>query len=525
MLPKQKMKIYNTLTRQEEELKSEEDKLVRVYSCGPTVYDFAHIGNLRKFVFDDLLVRTLKFLGNETKWVMNITDVGHLTGDRDMGEDKMLVGAEREHKSAFEIAKHYEKVFFEDLKKLNVEKPDVTPRATEHIQEQIDLVKKLEEKGFTYKTSDGIYFDTSKLSDYGKLAGLDVEGLKEGARVEVNDEKKNPTDFALWKLSVPKGDHPEPAEGSNSVIASEAKQSHRQMEWPSPWGTGFPGWHLECSAMSIKYLGQPFEIHTGGIDLIPTHHTNEIAQSEAAYNKPLSKYWMHSEFVLQDGHKMAKSAGHFIRLQDIIDRGFDPLDFRYLCLSAHYRSKLNFTWESLEGAREARQKLRDFALSQTPPRWGNTSSEVGRNGGEDFQFFTKSLENFSDYLSDDLNTPEAFASVFQTINEANKTLSHLRGVEDSSEVSVSEGRFIAAAKEFISIIDQVLALNLSIELETEGGIKFEKGTPREVIELAKSRQKARAEKDFTKADELRDKIEKSGYSVEDLQDVSLLKKS
>ena len=322
-----------------------DDNLIRIYTCGLTVYDFAHIGNLRKYIFDDLLKRTLEAVGFKVKHVMNITDVGHLTSDADLGEDKIEKGAKREHKSAWEIAKFYEKKFIEDLKQLNVELPDVICRATEHIDDQIALIKVLEEKGFTYKTADGIYFDSSKLPDYGKLASLDKENLLEGVRVEKNPEKKNPTDFALWKLS-----------------ASQGTQK-RDMEWPSPWGVGFPGWHIECSAMSTKYLGQPFEIHTGGVDHIAVHHTNEIAQSEAAFGKPLAKYWVHSEHLLENGHKMAKSAGHFIRLQDLREKGFNPLDFRYFCLMAHYRTKLNFSWESLGAARSSLGKIRAFARS------------------------------------------------------------------------------------------------------------------------------------------------------------------
>src|SRR3989344_8328068 len=288
------VKLFNTLTRKIEEFQPIEDKQVGMYSCGPTVYDYAHIGNLRAYIFADVLKRALRQAGFITKHIMNITDVGHLTGDRDMGEDKMAVATKREKKSAWEIASFYTDAFLHDISELNILVPDKLPKATDHIKDMIKLIKALEEKGFTYQTSDGVYFDTSKLNDYGKLANLDIEGLKEGARVEANPEKKNLTDFALWKLSESNGD--------------DAKRRH--MEWDSPWGVGFPGWHIECSAMSVKYLGQPFDIHTGGIDHIPVHHTNEIAQTEAATGKPLANYWLHSEFVMVSETRMGKSEGN-----------------------------------------------------------------------------------------------------------------------------------------------------------------------------------------------------------------------
>lgn len=468
------MLIYNTLGRKKEEIKPLGDNLIRIYTCGPTVYDYAHIGNLRKYVFDDLLKRSLEYFGFKIKHVMNITDVGHLTSDADEGEDKIEKGAEREKKTAWEIARVYEAAFLKDLKELNIETPEIICRATEHIKEQIDLILILEEKGFTYKTSDGVYFNTSKLSDYGKLAGLQIENLKEGARVEKNKEKKNPTDFALWKFS-------------SSVIArrslansGQAPQSHRQMEWPSPWGVGFPGWHIECSAMSTKYLGQPFEIHTGGVDLISVHHTNEIAQSEAAYGKPLAKYWVHSEHLLQDGHRMAKSAGHFIRLKDLESRGFSPLDFRYFCLTANYRTKLDFTWNHLEAAKNSYKNIKNF-----------TQNLGGKNIEGEEEFYKKALSDFYLEIGDDLNTARALAILFDTIGEANKR-KYL-------------GR---AAQEFIENIDKVLGLNL-VEIDI---------IPQDVLDFARKREELRLKKDFKQADEVREKIEEMGYRVEDLQD-------
>lgn len=459
------MKIYNTLSRSIEEIKPIEGDTIRMYSCGLTVYDYAHIGNLRKYIFDDILKRALIYFGYKVRHVQNVTDVGHLTSDEDEGEDKIEKGAKREGKSAYDIARFYEKAFVDDLKKINVLLPDDMPRATDNIKEQIELVKTLEEKGFTYKTSDGIYFDTSKLEDYGKLAKLDIENLQEGIRVEKNPEKKNPTDFALWKLSVPLDAHSKQSESNPKNL------SRRQMEWDSPWGVGFPGWHLECSAMATKFLGQPFEIHTGGIDHIPVHHTNEIAQSQAAFDKPLAKYWVHSEHLLEEGHKMAKSAGHFIRLQDLSEKGFSPLDFRFLCLQAHYRSKLDFSWTSLEGARSARKKINDAYNSPT---------------GEGVD-----LKPFDDAIANDLDTPKALAFVFENLKNFNK-----ENFEKMNEI--------------LGILESVNITRVKID-----GIIIEGEVPKDIIELAVERQRARDAKDFVKSDEIRNKIESTGFELND----------
>lgn len=474
------MKIYNTLTRQKEEVKPIEGDVIRIYSCGLTVYDYAHIGNLRKYIFDDLLVRSLKYFGYKVKHVQNVTDVGHLVSDEDEGEDKIEKGSAREGKSALEIARFYEEAFVSDLNKLNIRLPDVMPRATENIQEQIELVKTLEEKGFTYRTSDGIYFDTSKLSDYGKLAKLDIENLQEGSRVEKNPEKKNPTDFALWKLSIPVA-----RVRPSQLCKGRTLAQKRQMEWESPWGVGFPGWHLECSAMSTKFLGQPFEIHTGGVDHIPVHHTNEIAQSEAAYDKPLAKYWVHSEHLLENGRKMAKSAGHFIRLQDLEEKGYSPLDFRYLCLTASYRSKLDFSWESLDSAKTARRRVNDaYNLSLraglgVEPRPNEVRSNLN-------------LDEFEEAIADDLDIPKALAFIFDNLSK------------------LSRANF--------EKIDEVLAILEKIDIKKEEGIITEGYVPREVFQLALERQKAREQKNFAKSDEFREKIIKLGFVIEDTSD-------
>lgn len=452
------------MTRSKEEVEPIEGDVVRIYSCGLTVYDFAHIGNLRKYIFDDILKRTLKFLGYKVKHVMNVTDVGHLTSDQDEGEDKIEKGAKRERKSAYEIARFYEKAFIKDLKSLNIELPDAMPRATEYIKEQIELVKKLEDKGFTYRTSDGIYFDTSKLADYGKLVGLDKQSLMEGVRVSRNKEKKNLSDFALWKLS-------------------SSQEGKREMEWPSPWGVGFPGWHLECSVMSTKFLGQPFEIHTGGVDHIGVHHTNEIAQSEAAEGKPLAKYFVHSEHLLQEGRKMAKSEGHFLRLQDLSDRGFSPLDFRFMCLQAHYRSKLDFSWQSLEASKSARRKINEFY-------WKLSEEEKVEEAEKDL------LLEFEKYIADDLDTPKAIAFIFDVIS----------GVQKGK---VKQG----AAKLFLEKADRIFQI-----LEKKEQI------PEDITKLVLERQKARDKKNFDRADQIRKAIENKGYKLEDVGSGTEVKK-
>lgn len=471
-----RIKIYNTLGRKLEDIEPVSGDEIGMYSCGLTVYDYAHIGNLRKYVFDDLLRRSLIYFDYKVKWVMNVTDVGHLASDADEGEDKIEKGAKREGKDAFEIAKFYEKAFIKDISKLNIKMPDILCRATEHIDDQVKLIQALEEKGFTYKTSDGVYFDTSKLKDYGKLAGLDIENLREGIRVEKNPEKKNPTDFALWKFS-PQGEK-------------------RQMEWGSPWGVGFPGWHIECSAMSVKYLGQPFAIHTGGVDHIPIHHTNEIAQSEAAFGKPLAKYFVHSEHLLEEGRKMAKSDGHFIRLKDVKERGFDPLDLRFFYLRAHYRTKIDFSWDNLEGARNARFRIVDFALKL----------EDTENEGEN-EYFIKVTEEFDKAIADDLDTPKALDVIFSAITEANK-----RGFNGSG------------AKSFIEKIDSILAIGLSgakiVGRAVEGGksIRSEAGISEHILELADRMSSEKASKNYEKSDEIREEIASKGYSVEENQD-------
>ncbi|MFC1720863.1 cysteine--tRNA ligase [Patescibacteria group bacterium] len=455
------IQLFNTLTREKEGFKSLQPNKVGMYHCGPTVYDYAHIGNFRAYIFADILRRMFEYNGYEVNQVMNLTDVGHLASDADEGIDKMTKALEREGKpitleAMKEVADFYAAEFFKDLDSVNIKRPQTFPKATEHIKEQIELIKRMEEKGATYTISDGVYFDTSQALNYGELAKLDIDNLKAGARVETNPEKKNPIDFALWKFSG---------------------KFNKDMGWDSPWGKGFPGWHLECSAMSMKYLGENFDVHTGGIDLIPIHHTNEIAQSETATGKPFVNYWMHSDFVDVSGEKMAKSAGNFITLKTLTDKEFDPLAYRYLVLTAHYRTKINFTFDSLMAAQNALGKLYTFVSSID-----DTSGKIN----EDYK------EKFTEAINDDLDTPKAIALMWELIKNPE----------------------ISPADKYATLIDfdHVLGLNLATQKTTKEDI------PKEVGALAQERQKAREEKDFKKSDELRDKIAEMGYEVKDLDD-------
>ena len=445
------VKLYNTLTRRKEELKPLHPPKVGLYTCGPTVYNFQHIGNYRTYIFEDILVRTLEHAGFQVQREINITDVGHRTSQADEGEDKMEVGAAREGKSAWDIAKFYTDAFVNDCRELNIRLPAHLRRATEHIPEQIAMVQTLEKKGFVYKTSDGLYFDTSKFPAYDRLAGKEnIEGIKAGARVEVNPEKKNPTDFAVWKFSP--------------------KDKHRQMEWDSPWGKGFPGWHIECSAMAMKYLGESFDIHCGGVDHIPIHHSNEIAQSEAATGKPFVSIWMHGEFLLMNNAKMAKSEGGFVTVKALMDRGFDPLDYRYHCLTAHYRKQLDFTWDSIEAAKTARRRLKAFAETLN---------------GADSPACAEHVSAFEEALYDDLNVPKA-----------------LGVVHDCIASSVPPG----GKKKLLQLAESIFAIGL---------FQTEEALASELQRLVDERALARKNKDFKRSDELRDALLAKGILVED----------
>ncbi len=448
--------LYNTLTRQQEAFKPIHEGKVSLYACGPTVYWFAHIGNMRYFLFVDVVRRTLALNGYEVKMVMNITDVGHLTGDVDEGEDKMIVAMRREGKTATEIAQFYTDAFLQDIDRLNIKRANIYPKATEHIPEQIEMIKHLEKNGFTYRTSDGVYFDTAKLQRYGRLSGQRSEEKKAGARVEMG-EKHNATDFALWKLS--------PSTGSGHLAG-------RQMEWDSPWGVGFPGWHIECSAMSMKYLDVPFDIHTGGVDHIAVHHENELAQTQGAENELEAHVWMHSEFLTVDNGKMSKSLGNLYTVDDLIQKGYDPLAFRYLVLGAHYRSKINFTFEALDAAQNALNKLRQTVRDWDEPEVGCAELE----------------EKFFAAVNDDLNTSQALAVVWELVNADLPT---------------------SAKAESLLRMDQVLGLRLKEFVARPHHI------PKEVQELVTLREEARKTKQWERSDELRLQIEKLGFHVED----------
>jgi len=443
---------------------------------GHTVYNFAHIGNLRTYIFEDILRRTLEFNGYNVKHVMNITDVGHLTSDADEGEDKMELSIKKEKKSAYEIAEKYSKAFFNDLKDLNIQSPTTICKATDHIKEMIDLVKALEKKGFTYQTSDGIYFDTSNLKDYGKLARLQIDQLKEGFRIE-KKEKRNKSDFALWKFSP--------------------KDKKREMEWPSPWKVGFPGWHIECSAMSIKYLGEQFDIHCGGIDHIPVHHTNEIAQSESfTGKKPWVKYWLHGEFLIVDEGKMSKSENNFLTLQSLKNKGYDPLVYRFFCLETQYRKQLKFSFESLDNTKNSLERLKEFVRKIK-------SYQSDSLGYKDLDKLISICEKgFKEEINNDLEIPGALAYLFDFIKQINILLSE-------EKLSNQDAQLIL---EFIEKIDSIL------------GILKEEEIPNKITKLAAERVIARENKDWKKSDELRDKIKQLGYQVDDSKKKIIIKK-
>lgn len=449
--------LFNTLGRKKEKFLPIKNGKVSMYSCGPTVYWYQHIGNLRTYVFSDVLKRVLLYKGFNVKHVMNVTDVGHLTSDADTGEDKMERSARKEGKTAKEIANYYWAVFKEDFKKLNIILPDKWTKATEYIKEQIELIKKLEKNGFTYKTSDGIYFDTSKFENYGELALLKKEGLKAGKRINMGD-KKSKTDFALWKFS-----------------SSEEK---RQQEWESPWGVGYPGWHIECSAMGMKELGGHFDIHTGGTDHITIHHTNEIAQSEAATGKRFVNYWLHGAFLLFKGEKVSKSKGGLYTIFELEEMGFDAMVFRYLCLTCHYRKQLDFTLENLKSAQNAYKRLKNIVLGLK----------------DDGKLNENYLKEFESVILDDLDMPSALAVLWKLVRDAE-----------------AEGKVKTIRK-----MEEVFGLWL-----------FEKDkikVPKEIKELVDKREEARKKKDWKIADNLREKIRELGFVVDDVGDGARVRK-
>lgn len=461
------LRLYDTLSRKKDIFKPLKDRKAGLYTCGPTVYWFAHIGNLRTFTFEDILKRVLEYNGYKVKHVMNVTDVGHLTSNADTGEDKMEIGAKREKKTAWQIAEFYTKSFKKDLKLLNIKEPDIWVKATETIDDQINLIKILEKKGFTYKIADGVYFDTSKVKNYGKLTGKKKKKLKAGARVEMVPGKKSPADFALWKFT-PAG-------------------VKRQMEWDSPWGRGFPGWHTECVVMAAKYLGIPLDIHCGGIDHIAIHHTNEIAQSEAAFGKNLARFWLHGEFLKIDRGRMGKSEGNIVILKDLIKKGFNPLAYRYLCLTTHYMSKLNFSWPALESAQNALNKLYEKMreLKFSPAKLAENKSSANYQ------------KKFLDFINDNLDMPKALALTWKIIKDKRLNIKDKRAL--------------------LLDFDKVLGLNLA-------KVKKPK-VSQEIKKLVKLREKYRRERAWLKADEVRKKIKQLGYWVEDTKQGPKIKRA
>lgn len=455
-----KIKLFNTLGKEKQIFKPLKKGYVGIYTCGPTVYWYQHIGNLRAYFFADTLKRMFLYNGYQVKHIINITDVGHLTSDADTGEDKMEKGARREGKTARQVARMYEKIFKNDLETINVLEPNVWAKATEHIKEQVLMVCLLEQKGYTYKTSDGIYFDTSKIKNYGELTNLVKQKILEGARVEKNPQKKNPTDFALWKFETP--------------------GKKRQMVWHTPWGLRtFPGWHIECSAMSIKYLGEYFDIHTGGIDHIGVHHTNEIAQNQAATGHKVVNYWLHLEHLLFGKSKMAKSAGGVITIETLINKKFDPISYRYLLLTAHYHHKLNFSWKSLKGAQNTLYNLRTY-IRQI---YSSTDGKI----------IKKYKDRFLRAINDDLDTPKALTFLWELV----------KSQENPKDICATVLDF-----------DRVFGL----ELDKIRPIKI----PQNIKEIAKKMDQARDDKDYKLADKLRKQIVDKGYIVKNTDKGSVI---
>ncbi len=457
------IQFYNTLTREKQNFSPIDGKTVRIYSCGPTVYSYAHIGNFRAYIFMDTLRRVLKYNGYKLKHVMNITDVGHLESDGDDGEDKMEKAARKENKDPYEIARYYTEIFFRDMQRLNIEKPEIISKATDHIKEMLEFVQGLLEKGYAYETSKGIYFDISKLDKYPVLSNRKVDEQIAGARVDVDEEKRNPYDFALW---------------------IKAPENHI-MKWESPWGLSYPGWHIECSAMGRKYLGDEFDIHTGGIDHIPTHHENEIAQSKGLTGKIPAKFWMHVEFLQVDGGKMSKSLGNVYTLDQLQEKGIEPLAYKLFCFTAHYRTKLNFTFDTALAAQTALTRLREGFIKQL-----NGTEKIENEKIKEYE------EKFLETINDDLNMPAAMGIVWEIVRNS-KT-----------------------SKQYADLLikfDEVLGLDLANSEKYLSKSK-EIEIPEEVQNLLEERKQARIEKNWALSDEIRNKLNEMGYIVKDSKD-------
>jgi cysteinyl-tRNA synthetase len=463
------LRLYNTLGRELQEFIPIEPGKVGMYGCGPTVYNYAHLGNLRAYVFDDTVVRSLRFLGYEVKHVMNITDVGHLTGDdAETGEDKMVKSAQERGKTVLEVAAFYTEAFFKDIDRLNILRPTIVCRATEHIDDMLALIRRIEAKGYTYQAGGNLYFDVSKFPKYGELALLNLDDLKAGARIEVDQNKRNPADFALW--------------------FTKSKFENQAMIWDSPWGRGYPGWHIECSAMSMKYLGDQFDIHAGGIDHIPVHHTNEIAQSEAATGKKWVNYWLHNEFLITSSGKMAKSKAGFLTLQVLVDAGYAPLDYRDFLLGGHYRSQLQFSYEGLDSGRASRKSLSERVIA-LKEKAGSTpmAASLGPRA-------SSYMDAFTGHLCQDFATPRALAELWGLVRDA--------------EVPPAEA--LAAVYK----MDEVLCLSLSESKRLEVPA-VDPVLAREFDGLVAERGAAKKAKDWVRADAIRAELKSKGVLLED----------
>jgi cysteinyl-tRNA synthetase len=482
------LSLYNTLGRKTEVFTPLVSGKAGFYGCGPTVYNYAHIGNLRAYVTHDVLVRALRERGYAVTHVMNITDVGHLSGDNDEGEDKMVKSAEEARKSVLEVAQVYTDAFFRDTGALNVRRPDVVCRATEHIGDMIALIKRIEAGGYTYFSGGNLYFDVAKFPNYGELALLRLDELEAGARVDVDENKRNPHDFVLW--------------------FTKSKFENQALVWDSPWGRGYPGWHIECSAMSSKYLGEQFDIHAGGIDHIPIHHTNEIAQAEAGYGKhPWVRYWVHNEFLVLNKGKMSKSAGGFLTLQTLIDNGFEPLDYRFFLLGAHYRSQLQFSFDALKGAHSSRASLLDrlrAIVRKTEPEKVKAADATGfaDSTGKAAQYLTA----FNAAIDDDLSTPRALAEVWGILRDN----------------TVEPALTVAA----VFRMDRILGLGLEeAAFAPEHTESLDSALAYEIETLIAERAEAKKEKRFTRADEIRNLLKERGFILEDSKNGTTWKKA
>ena len=485
------LKLYNSMGKEMQEFIPIKKGFVGFYGCGPTVYKYAHVGNLRAYVFQDVLKRVLKFLGYDVKHVMNVTDIGHLSDDGDDGEDKMIKSAREQGLTVSQIADFYLDAFLKDIDHLNIQRPSIICKATEHVEDMIELIKKIEENGHTYMSEGNLYFDISTFQNYGKLSGIDIETLKPGARIEVDKNKKNPNDFVLW--------------------FTKSKFEKHALLWDSPWGKGYPGWHIECSAMSIKYLGEQFDIHTGGIDHIRVHHTNEIAQSESATGKQWVNYWLHNEFLVTDKGKMSKSKGDIFTLTDLINQGFSPLDYRFFLLGGHYRKQLAFSWNALETARNSRKKILERVcdlLKQLPKEELETRKKIIEDiTFDDVEKLISSdilisiLNNFKSTIEKDLNIPNAFPYLHSIIKE--KTI------------------MPAELLKAIEVMDCIFGLNIVEEAKNLLREKKILNVPSisdfEIEELIKLRNQAKMNKDYEKADEIRDRLKSSGILLIDGQ--------